>query len=450
MEEHSTITNCFCVLIPKLTYKYTYFIWFLLGALLRKAVPDILGLLILGPIKNNGNDDGGQNYNENEISPPLESYLDILLNITSDLLTGIFLLIFKNSERKSNATDKSYPRNSLKINFIFNDETRRAPRFYKLIALISFIDLICQSVFLIKNIIITKYYSYSKEKELNPSYLYSLLIVDISARYFFSRFILNTFFYAHHKLSFILILFALPILAFIDVKQIIEYSFNNELLFRNLLVVCLAVITYILYSFEDIMDKVALETLFIIPNSLLFYKGLFQLVPFVIITIVCRLCNLINFNIKSINKIEKKLLIKASFIPFNILRNIHLVKVIDRFSAQHISHLRILENLMVFIFVLVYDNFFDDNFIDKNEEKLKWKAIYYILGGFALLILLLSSLIHNEIIIINCQVFREKTHYFLGKDAIKEQDSLFDGDSESRDITSSTISNLYSDVSSNY
>ena len=441
MEEHySTITNCFCILIPKLTYKYTYFIWFLLGAILRQGAPELLGFFILKHEDINGNH---QNDKKDiiDISPPLESYLNILLNIISDLLTGIFLLIFKNSQKKSSS--QSISRKSLQINFIFNDETRRAPRFYKLISLISVIDLICQSLSLIKNILMNK--DNKEEREIEPDFLYSLLIIDISARYFFSRYILNTYFYAHHKLSFILILFALPILGYFDISKIIIVSSDNfNLLIRNILVVGLAMMTYVLYSFEDIIDKVALETLFIVPNTLLFYKGLFQLIPFVVITLLCKFFNLIDFQIMKINDIGKKLLIKTSFIPFNILRNIHLVKVIDIFSAQHISNLRILETLSNFIFVLIFENF-----LDEEQKKLNWDITYYILGGFSLLILFISSLIHNEIIIINTQIFREKTHYFLGKDAIKEQNGLFD-DSESRDISSSGISNLYSDVSSNF
>ena len=443
MEGHSTITNCFCVLIPKLTYKYTYFIWFLLGALLRKAIPDILSLYLLEPIpKKNGNSQNGENKKDKDISSSLDSYLNILLNIISDLLTGIFLLVFKNSEKKSNIKNKLSKQNSLKINFIFNDQTPKAPLFYKLILLISFIDLISQSVFLIKNIITDTNENYSNGQELNYNYLYSLLIIDISARYFFSRYILNTHFYAHQKLSFILILFVLPFLAYIDILQIINYS-NDGKLYINILIVILATITYILYSFEDVMDKVALETLFIVPNSLLFYKGLFQLIPFAIITLICYFCKLIDFQIMKIKEITEKLLIRASFIPFNILRNIHLVKVIDRFSAQHISHLRILENLIIFYFVFIFDKL-------NGQTILNWSKTDFVLGNFSLLILLLSSLIHNEIIIINSQVFREKTNYFLGKDAIKEQDALFDGDSESKDVSSSTISGLYSDVSSNY
>ena len=64
-------------------------------------------------------------------------------------------------------------------------------------------------------------------------------------------------------------------------------------------------------------------------------------------------------------------------------------------------------------------------------------------------ILLISTLIHNEIIIINCRVLKAKTEYYLDKDADREQNSSFYTDtmfSDSKEINTSSASNLYSDL----
>ena len=141
MSEHE-IKKCFCLLIPKFTSKYWYFFWFLLGSLLRQSIPELIGEVIKK-----------FDENKNDIKhPEIDKYFDMLANILSDLITGIFLLIFKNSEN-SDEQPKNKNSNSLQISFLFNDETNKTPLFRKLIFIISSLDLICQIIFLIKNII---------------------------------------------------------------------------------------------------------------------------------------------------------------------------------------------------------------------------------------------------------------------------------------------------------
>ena len=52
----------------------------------------------------------------------------------------------------------------------------------------------------------------------------------------------------------------------------------------NFLFVIISSVQLILYSFEDIMNKVAFRTLYILPNTLIFFKGLFQVIYFGIIS----------------------------------------------------------------------------------------------------------------------------------------------------------------------
>ena len=304
MSEHE-IKKCFCLLIPKFTSKYWYFFWFLLGSLLRQSIPELIGEVIKKFDEKNSNDKNDIKY------PEIDKYFDMLANILSDLITGIFLLIFKNSEN-SDEQPKNKNSNSLQISFLFNDETNKTPLFRKLIFIISSLDLICQLIFLIKNIIFNEL-NILTDKDINTSYLYSLLIIDITTRYCFSRLILKTYFYAHHKLSFILNFFAFPFLLYVDIKKISQNDILN---------VFLTLSQYTLYSLEDIVDKVALETLFIIPTALLFYKGLYQLIPFIFISIICRFFHFIKFEKPYTTKL---IITKLFFIPFNILRNIHLV-----------------------------------------------------------------------------------------------------------------------------
>ena len=127
-----------------------------------------------------------------------------------------------------------------------------------------------------------------------------------------------------------------------------------------------------------------------------------------------------------------------SFIPFNILRTFSLVNVIDKFTAQHMSFLKVSEAIALFAIYF------------REEENYKLEVWAYIIQVISFLILLISSLIHNEIIIINHPKLKAKTEYYLDRDADKEKNnvSYYSNTllSDSRNL-SSTVSNLYSDLS---
>ena len=332
--------------------------------------------------------------------------------------------------------------NFIKINFIFNDETRRTPRIFKLIIVISLVDFICQILIPIKYII-----EDARKVVIlttDPFHFNSLLVIDIISRYFFSLWILRTYFYAHHYLSFLLNILALLALAVVDFCKKFSLYVNNEddddKKYNPFYIIIIA-IQYILYSFEDIMNKVALRTLYILPTTLVFYKGLFQL--FILLPIISFFFfnfSLYDFELFSDDNV-KIVLFFITFIPFNILRTFSLVNVIDKFTAQHMSFLKVTEAIALFVYYLI-----------KGEEIKKFD-----LQGWAIaiqiiffLILLISSLIHNEIIIINHPKLKAKTEYFLDKDATKEKNntSYYSNTllSDSRNM-SSTVSNLYSDLS---
>ena len=241
------------------------------------------------------------------------------------------------------------------------------------------------------------------------------------------------FFYIHLYFSFFLNFISLSPLAYLD---------YNFLYFKYYDIIYLIVIgiKYILYSLEDIINKVAFTTIYIEPKTLIFYKGLFQLTVYLpVISALFFLSPYHDWNyIKS--SFINELLYFAAFIPFNILRTICLVNVIDRFTAQHMSFLKVSESIIIFIIHFLP---FPERIKFFDEE---WFPIFQLLS---FIILLISSLIHNEIIIINCQSLKAKTEYYLDKDADREQNSSFYTDtmfSDSKEINTSSASNLYSDL----
>jgi hypothetical protein len=189
------------------------------------------------------------------------------------------------------------------------------------------------------------------------------------------------------------------------------------------------------------MNKVAFRTLYISPNTLIFYKGLVQLIYLAIISILFFIFYFDNEYFNMQFELQKFI----CFVPFNIIRTYFLVKVIDKFSAQHMALLRVSETIIIFFYgkiASLWDGFKNNPFHEEYE-------IYEIcVQIFGFMILLISTLIHNEIIIINHPKLRAKTEYYLDKDADREQQSSFDSNtfSESKDNTINSVTDLCSDI----
>ena len=463
------IIKCGFFMIPQLTKKYWYFAGFLLGSFLRVFIPNIFKLtydnsnfdndnnntvndnntnnstdIIITNLNNifisNFTDDNNSNLTNLDKLKILftQNYFEMLRNISSDLLIGIVLIFdyIRNKDEYKKRKEFQYYNYFPKINFIFNKETRKNYRTIKLVFIISLIDIICQLALPIKYII--EYYRGNKFLIKSADHLNSFLLIDILFRYIFSRLILNTYFYAHHYFSFFLNFISLSPLLFIDYYY--KYEGNYDILY-----IIIIGIKLILYSLEDIINKVAFTTIYIEPKTLIFYKGLFQLIVyFPIISSVFFIFHLHDFQDIG-GFLLNELYLFLSFIPFNIVRTICLVNVIDRFTAQHMSFLKVSESIIIFIFYFFRGEEEKLFFKDENQEA-QLSSIIHILS---FIILLISTLIHNEIIIINCRVLKAKTEYYLDKDADREQNSSFYTDtmfSDSKEINTSSASNLYSDL----
>ena len=434
------IINCKLFLIPKPMKKHLYLILFLIGALLRVLIPYLYVKIIV---------------KEEKFGKPLtKKYCEIINNVLSALLMGIpyFLNRIRNKDKDKNIQQQTYKTNSQKIDFINNNETNRSILMIKIIFLISTVDIICQLLIPIYYIIEKpdKIKDKDKDKNLNKkkyhlpdqSHLYCLLFFDIFARYIFSRLILKTYFYIHQTLSFILSIIGLIPITIVDILvKILPYIYSDNK-YYSLLFIAIVSIQLILYSFEDIMNKVAFRALSILPYTLIFYNGLFMLGYFVIISIFFISFNLIDFHEDFSFKFT--ILHSLCYLPFNILRNYYLIKVIDTFSAQYMTLLRVAESIIIFC------NFIIIKFIEgNNQETIKfelriWQFIMQLIGFFFLLI---STLIHNEFIIINHPKLRAKTEYYLDKDADKEQNSPINTDTcFSETITDNSLPNLYDDL----
>ena len=414
------VIQCKFIMIPKLTGKRWYFFMFILGIILRVLALDLVPLFHPTP---------EQKKTLNYLLT--QKYFEIARNIGSSLILGLPHFYYKLMNKSDYKKKKLQTYNPQRVMFIYNEQKSRTPNMLKIILVISSVDIICQLLLPIKYIIEDKIIR--TEINYTPYYhLYSLLFFDIFARYFFSRLILKTYFYIHHKLSFLLNLIGLILIAIVDI--LVKFNEEKEYYF-NLLFVLVNSLQLILYSFEDIMNKVAFLSLSILPCTLIFYSGLFQLCYFIIISLP------FFYFYYDKNKIDLlfELQYFICFAPFDIIRSLYLIKVIDIFSAQHMTLLKVSEAICIYIYMNIAEQ------LNLRNQVFRLTYWHYIIQGIGFIFLLISTLIHNEIIIINHPKLKAKTEYYLGKDADNEQNSSFYSDTfftESKD----SASNLYDDL----
>jgi hypothetical protein len=225
-------------------------------------------------------------------------------------------------------------------------------------------------------------------------------------------------------------IFVFLVICFLDIIYIIP-SYNENRSSEIIIFGIVLVIQTIAYSFEDVLNKIALTRDNITPYSLLFYKGLFQ-IPLVIITTFFILIykddandnvfqNFLNSPNKGFISIKRSI-----FIFFNVIRSICLVQVIDSFSSQYLSILKVLESLLFFIYFLIYDIF--------DQEPQEIYTLYdKIILFISFIILVLTSLVYNEIVVLNIFGLQDYTQH--GLDVLAEKD-LRDAITETSEITS--------------
>ena len=163
------------------------------------------------------------------------------------------------------------------------------------------------------------------------------------------------------------------------------------------------------YSFENVIGKKALIKDFLSPYSILLIRGIYEFIflififiPFIFIKINDK--NFFSYSYNKIKGLQNFVLIITS-IFLNFLYNVFLWIIIDKFSADHVSMVMLIDGLTQTIVGVVFGG-------HKNFSEKITKIILY-------LILLVGALIHNEIIILNFCGLNENT-----VKAFKEKEKL--------------------------
>ena len=363
---------------------YYYFVIVLVFDLLNKLIKDYFDTI----------------YSPEENIKIIELFNLICYNV-ADLLSGFLVLytyISSRSDKKETIVKKK-SKNVIQYDLIYNDLSIRENK-YSFILLISFLEFIGRFsdffFYLILNI-----------NRIRDGEITWLISIDILSRIVFSNLILKSKIYNHHILSIILTILGLCSMsagAFIIIK---DTELSNWPYFISL------AIKFVILSLEDVINKLLLTDKFLLPQSLMFLRGLFNSIMFVFFILFIYLMKYMDFSF-NINDSTSNIYIQISLIIvytfFAFLRSFSVIKVIDIFSPQHVSFI----NVIFYLFRLL-----------NCRINSKDNIALIINDSLCLFIIAFSTLVFNEILIIKtCGLDENTKNGFLEKEKKEKEDII--------------------------
>ena len=262
-----------------------------------------------------------------------------------------------------------------------------------------------------------------KQVNLNSSLLFNIIFIMI-----FSRIILHTKFYKHHIFAFSIDILFLFVLTITDIFQI--YNDKGVNIEMSIIYILIKILSVILYSLQNSLAKYILLHYHFTSYSLLVYKSIFQFFyllifsfPFIFIKIGNKGGEPENifYMIGDIFQDKEYIVIVIGYTIISFFCNNIGMKIIDVFSPNHFIIGKLLERVGIFLCDLI---------INGND------SIGYLLAKIVLyILLLLSSFIFNEYLVLNFCGLSKNTKLFLDYEV--EQENLIDEEKdESEDINS--------------
>ena len=404
-------------IFPKWDEKIKYIFIFIICSLMRRLIPRIIECFTFAKL-----DKSHYNFK-------FDHYFNLMTNFISDFSVGIILLINKLREHYNNReTYKIVPPTAIKANmkkyfFIL----------FSIIAIIDFIAQFCMFIFPFfdpDNKILKEQPKKEKKTIIKEEDLYFVVLIDIISRYIFSKFILKGHFYRHHILAIIITCIGFIPFIIVNIINIInsyqrKHENENEYkIHRNMIIYLILYITMtIIYSLEDVLNKICLNKLIIKPFELMFYKAVFQIIFVVPLTLYMiikeNISEHFSTNFKGI-KILGRVIYRLSFIICNIFRTWSLITIIQLVNPNHLSILKSSEFAILFVVFPIFKYIKDIS--PHIDYKYDFDAINLISGIICFIISFIGSAIHNEIIIINRCGLYECTDFY--KIEIKKNEDI--------------------------
>jgi hypothetical protein len=349
-------------------------------------------------------------YSEiNNFSVMIELINLICLNI-ADLLAGFFVLYTHINSKSDKENNEARRTSSNQIKLIYNDLSIKKNK-YLLIFLISVLELVGRSTDLF-------YYIYFDSIRIRDGEISWLISIDILPRIIFSKIILKSRLYNHHILSIIMTVIGLCSMSISAFIAINSYELSRWPYFSFIF------LKFITIPLEDVINKILLTNKFLLPQTLMFMRGLYNLIMLLIIIPILYFTNELKLDFY-FNENEIGYVIQISllifFIAFTLLKSFYIMKVIYIFTPQHVAFL----NVVFYMIRLLRCR------ITTGDQ-----SLIIISDSVFLIIIIFSTLLFNEMIVVNVCGLNENT-----KDGflIKEKKELNETTDSSKFIESEEI-----------
>ena len=374
------------ILFPKLHLKHLLFLFFFVISCIKKGL---------------------QIFFESNQRIEIE-FLKLYIYDFGDFLSIIPLMIIKkrmkNKKIEEKMSDDSQSDTSkYTIEYIYNkaDANKSNCSTIRNILIITIVDFIAQISSVVFYIV-----TIQRKLVVGQANLNSVLVFNILSTIIFSILLLHTKVYRHHIFSLFIDIICLVFLGLIDITMIIQDG--NEMRI-SAIYISVRIFSSVLYSLENILDKIIMFYNYVSSYVLLVVKSIIQFVyliifsfPFIFIDLEDK-----NGNPKSVFLMLGDIFDDKIYILIFILYTINsffynnlCLKIIDVFSPNHFVISRIFENFGVFIIDLIV------NGADENKDYVLIRFIMFIL-------LIIASFIYTEVLVINICGLGKNTNLFL-------------------------------------
>ena len=208
----------------------------------------------------------------------INDYLYLISLNISDLLAGFLVLVTYCHTKSEKKEEKKIKPNSIEL--IYNDLSIKENKLIYIVSL-STLDLIGRSTTFLYHLFL------SDKNSLETKETIWLISIDIIARIIFSRIILKTILFKHHYVSALLFTIGFLPLIIWGIYQVFTSICPMHILFL--------IPKNILFAIGDILSKILLTNKFVLPQYLMFWKGLFNFGMHLIIFPIIYFTHIIKF-----------------------------------------------------------------------------------------------------------------------------------------------------------
>jgi hypothetical protein len=364
-----------------------------------------------------------------------DEFINLFCIIIADLFAG-FCVLFTvcSSKKKKDKKQLRKKKSKHEIELIHRNliKEKHSKKIGTLLC-ISIMHLISISTYFVFYLLIK--FKDTESSEILPKYQIDWVIgIDFFIRHALSRIILRTRLYKHHGLSLINLGIGFLGMTILD----IIYMFLGKIDIKTIVYIFLMILRVFFFSLSDVIIKILLTDDFFLPQHLMFYRGFIEFIIILVISFVLYYTSKIKFYFIETGIIYR-LLMKFGFTIIVSLKSFFLLKVIDKFTAQYVSFLVFGECLGNNLYHFYGCANSDNSCVNKNQD-----IKVYIIDIISMFIILFSSLIYTEIIIINICGLNKNTRKALsliGNKEVKEA-SMKDATDEDEDKSEDEKSNI--------